>query len=143
MDLRPSMLDDLGILATISWLCRQFQTTFPSVYIETDIEIQEDEVPNLLKTVIYRILQEGLNNISKHSQAYLVSLSLKRKDNKLELTLQDNGRGFDLEEALVVPSSRRGLGLTSMRERAELSRGSFIIESNPGKGTTIRAEWSF
>ena len=143
MDLRPSMLDDLGILATISWLCRQFQTTFPSVYIETHIEIQEDEVPNLLKTVIYRILQEGLNNISKHSQAYLVSLSLKRKDNKLELTLQDNGRGFDLEEALVVPSSRRGLGLTSMRERAELSRGSFIIESNPGKGTTIRAEWSF
>ncbi len=141
LDLRPSMLDDLGILATISWLCRQFQTTFPSVYIETQIEIQEDEVPDLLKTVIYRILQEGLNNISKHSKAYLVSLSLRKKDDKIELTIQDNGRGFDLEEARSASGPGRGVGLTSMRERTELSRGSFAIESTPGRGTTIRAEW--
>ena len=139
--LRPSMLDDLGILATITWLCREFQTTFPSVYIETQIEIQEDEVPNPLKTVIYRILQEAMNNISKHSKAYLVSLSLRKKGNKIELAIQDNGRGFDVEEALSVAGPGRGLGLTSMRERTELSGGSFAMESTRGKGTIIRANW--
>jgi signal transduction histidine kinase len=86
-------------------------------------------------------LQEGLNNISKHSKAYLVSLSLRKKDDKIELTIQDNGRGFNLEEARSASDPGRGVGLTSMRERTELSRGSFAIESTPGRGTTIRAEW--
>jgi PAS domain S-box-containing protein len=141
MDLRPSILDDLGILSTISWFCREFQTTYKGIGIEAQVDIKEDEVPDSLKTAIYRIMQEALNNIAKHSGAELVRLFLTRTDNKIELQIQDNGMGFDIEENLSLQRSRRGLGLTSMRERAELSGGSFVIESIKGKGTTIRANW--
>ncbi len=141
MDLRPSILDDLGILATISWSCREFQKTYSGIYVEKQIDIQENEVPATIKTVIYRIIQEALNNISKHSQAYLVSLSLKKREGSIELTVQDNGQGFDLREALSRDNSRRGMGLGSMRERAELSGGFFELESVRGKGTTIRVTW--
>jgi len=71
----------------------------------------------------------------------LVYLMLQKINNSIELTIQDNGEGFDPREALAVDSSERGLGLTSMRERAELSGGSFSIESTPGKGTVIKAQW--
>jgi len=141
MDLRPSVLDDLGILATISWFCREFKITYPGINIETQVGIREEEVPDSLKTVIYRIMQEALNNIAKHSGADLVHLSLRKTDDKIELAIRDNGMGFDIEENLSVERSMRGLGLTSMRERAELSGGSFTIESIKGKGTTIRATW--
>jgi PAS domain S-box-containing protein len=141
MDLRPSILDDLGILSTISWFCREFQMTYKGIGIEAQVDIKEDEVPDSLKTVIYRIMQEALNNIAKHSGAELVRLCLTRTDNEIELEIQDNGMGFDIEENLSMEKSRRGLGLTSMRERAELSGGSFTIESIKGKGTKIRANW--
>ena len=143
MDLRPSVLDDLGILATISWFCREFKITYPGINIETQVGIREEEVPDSLKTVIYRIMQEALNNIAKHSGADLVHLSLRKTDDKIELAIRDNGMGFDIEENLSVERSMRGLGLTSMRERAELSGGSFTVESIKGKGTTIRATWPF
>jgi PAS domain S-box-containing protein len=141
MDLRPSVLDDLGILATISWFCREFQATYPNLYIEKEITIREDEVPDLLKTTIYRILQEALNNIAKHSKAYLVSLSLKKKEGAIELAVQDNGQGFDLQRRHSIESPKGGFGLSSMRERVELSGGVFVIESALGKGTLIRATW--
>jgi signal transduction histidine kinase len=98
-------------------------------------------VPEFLKAVAYRIAQEALNNILKHSKADLVSLSLRKTNNAIELTIQDNGQGFDVQEVLSMESSMRGLGLSSMRERAELSGGSFVIESARGKGTVIRASW--
>ena len=141
MDLRPSMLDDIGILATLSWFCRRYQTDYSGIRIEQEIDIQEDEIPNALKIVIYRVTQEGMNNIAKHSKADRACLSLRKLDDKLELILQDNGRGFDQEKAHSQESTRRGLGLSSMRERVELSRGFFAIESIEGKGTIIRASW--
>jgi PAS domain S-box-containing protein len=141
MDLRPSILDDLGILSTISWFCREFQTTYKGIGIEARVDIKEDEVPDPLKTAIYRIMQEALNNIAKHSGAELVRLFLMRTDNKIELEIQDNGMGFDIEENFLLQSSRRGLGLTSMKERAELSGGSFAIESIKGKGTKVVVNW--
>ena len=98
-------------------------------------------MPDSLKTVIYRIIQEALNNISKHSKAYLVSLSLKKREGVIELTIEDNGHGFDLKAALSQESSKRGMGLESMRERAELSGGFFEMESIKGKGTAIRVIW--
>jgi signal transduction histidine kinase len=140
-DLRPPILDDIGILATLSWFTREFQETYPAIRVEKKIGIQESEVPPILKTVLYRITQEAMNNIGKHSGATLVTLSVQRTRDGVELVIQDNGRGFDLEEELFQERSRKGLGLTSMRERAQLSRGSFEIESNRGKGTTLRAIW--
>jgi PAS domain S-box-containing protein len=141
MDLRPSVLDDLGIIATLTWFSREFQQTYPNIRIEKEMNIQENELPDPLKTVIYRMSQEALNNIAKHSKANLVRLSIGKKGDSIELTIQDNGMGFNLEEILAQEWPKRGLGLTSMRERAELSGGSFAIESTIGKGTTIKAAW--
>jgi PAS domain S-box-containing protein len=141
MDLRPPILDDLGISATISWFCRQFQKTYANIQIEPLIDIDEEVAPKSLKIVIYRILQEAMNNIAKHSGASLVSLSLTQEENRVALTIQDNGQGFDLSERLNRARSQRGLGLTSMRERADLSGGTYTIESVKDKGTTIQISW--
>lgn len=85
--------------------------------------------------MIYRVLQEALNNVAKHSQAKSVLVSLRKLRSAMELAIDDKGIGFDLENA------RAGLGLASMRERVELSGGMFSLESAQGKGTVIRAIW--
>jgi PAS domain S-box-containing protein len=141
MDLRPSTLDDLGVLATLGWFCREYQKIYSHIHIEKEIGLQENEVSTPRKVVIYRLTQEAMNNIAKHSQADLIHLSLRRMENEIELVIKDNGMGFDLEEILSPERSKRGLGLSSMRERTELSGGAFTIETTPGKGTTIRASW--
>jgi signal transduction histidine kinase len=141
-DLRPSILDDLGILSTITWFCREFQTTYSHIRIEKEIDVQEENVPDSLKMIIYRIMQEALNNISKHGRADLVHLAFRKTGGGLELSIQDNGQGFDLAEVLSGEGSRHGLGLSSMRERAEHSGGSLLIETAKGKGTLIRAVWA-
>jgi signal transduction histidine kinase len=114
MALRPSTLDDLGILATISWFCREFQNIYSKIRIEKRIDIKEDEVPDPLKTIIYRVMQEALSNSAKHSGADLVRLSLRRPDGAIELAIEDNGLGFDLEGVLSAESSKRGIGVSSM-----------------------------
>jgi PAS domain S-box-containing protein len=140
-DLRPSILDDLGILATITWFCREFQNVYQNIHLKREIEIHETDIPSPLKTVIYRILQEALNNVAKHSRADRIRLGLKKKKNKIELKIQDNGRGFDFSKAVSLKPSRRGFGLASMRERAELSGATFEIKSAKGEGTQIRVVW--
>jgi len=140
-DLRPSILDDLGILATITWFCREFQNVYAGIRIKREIYIQENDIPSPLKTVIYRILQEALNNVAKHSRADLIQLTLEKSDSRIELKIQDNGVGFDLAKTLSLRPSQRGFGLASMRERAGLSGAAFDIVSTVGKGTVIRVEW--
>jgi PAS domain S-box-containing protein len=140
-DLRPSVLDDLGIVPATHWFCREFQKAYSCIRIEKQIDIEESDVPDLLKTPIFRIFQEALNNVAKHSKATLVNLCLRKTDDGIELMIRDNGQGFDLEKAQSPENSAKGLGLTSMRERVELSHGSFSIESTGGKGTIIRAWW--
>ena len=141
MDLRPSTLDSLGIVPTIDWFCREHQTTYPFVHIEKKIDIRETEVPDPLRIVIYRIVQEAFNNASRHSGAEIMRISLAKTEGEIRLAVQDNGQGFNLEDVLSSDTAERGFGLTSMKERAELSGGSFSIESGVGKGTTIRATW--
>jgi signal transduction histidine kinase len=135
------MLDDLGILPTIVWRCREFQKTYSHLRIENQIDITEDNVPVSLKTVIYRVLQEALNNIAKHSKADLIHLFLKKTESRIELMIQDNGQGFNQDKDLSKGRFGKGFGLTSMRERAELSGGSFKIKSGKGAGTVIHASW--
>ena len=142
MDLRPSTLDDLGLLPTLSWFCRNFQTVYSTIRVEQEIEIEEGDVPPLLKIVAFRIIQEAMNNTAKHSHADLVRLSLRKVDDKIELVLQDNGQGFNLEKVVSQENTKKGLGLSSMKERTELSGGSFAMDSAIGKGTLIRASWS-
>jgi PAS domain S-box-containing protein len=140
-NLRPPILDDLGILATISSLCQEFATVYSGIRIRRQLDIEENQVPESLKIVIFRIVQEALNNIAKHSRADLVHLSLRKADNEVELTISDNGVGFHVGRALASSQFSRGLGLAGMKERAELSGGSFSIESRKGIKTTIRASW--
>jgi signal transduction histidine kinase len=140
-NLRPAILDDFGIIATVSWLCQEFETIYSGIGVEREIDLKEIEVPDMLKIVIFRISQEALNNIAKHSQANRVHLSLKKRDSIIELTISDNGTGFDVEQVLSGELPERGLGLASMRERATLSGGTFFIESHKGAGTTVRALW--
>ncbi|MEW6440024.1 MAG: HAMP domain-containing protein [bacterium] len=141
LHLRPSIIDDVGILATLSWLCRGFQETYSAIGVEQEVSVREDEVPDPLKPVIYRITQEALTNVAKHSRADAVSLLLRKNGDAVELTIRDNGHGLSL--ATVAPSdgAGRGFGLTSMRERAELSGGSCTIRSDPGGGTVVHASW--
>ena len=141
MDLRPSTLDGLGILPTIDWFSRELQTTYPFLQIEKKIDIRESEVPDFLKIIIYRILQEALNNAASHSGADLVTISLAKTDGEMMLALQDNGQGFNLEDLVSADTAERGFGLTSMKERTELSGVSFSIDSSVGQGTTVRASW--
>ena len=141
MALRPSILDDLGILATVTWVCREFQTLFQSIRITTTIEVEESHIPQHLKTVIYRVLQEALNNVSKHSGADQVRLNLKPKGTMIEFSITDNGRGFDAKKTLAQISARGGFGLVSMRERISMSGARFTIESAPGSGTCIKMIW--
>jgi PAS domain S-box-containing protein len=140
-DLRPSLLDDLGIMATISWFCREFQGLYSGLRIEQDIDIEEKQVVDSLKIVIFRLLQEALNNVAKYGKGDTVRVSLREKEGHIELAIQDNGRGFDVDQVRSTKSLRRGFGLTSMKERTELSGGSFSIESAPEAGTLVRASW--
>ncbi len=140
-NLRPSVLDDLGILATLSWFSREFESVYPGIAIERKIHIDEEAVPESIKIVIFRIIQEAFNNISKHSQADSATLSLKAGDGGILLAIRDNGVGFDVASNGFKEHAGRGLGLTGMKERTELSGGSFVVESTPGVGTSICASW--
>ena len=139
--LRPSMLDDLGVLAALSWFCREFQLIYSAINIEKVFDINEDHIPDNLKVVIYRVLQEALNNVAKHSSANQVRISLRKKDHAIEFTVMDNGRGFDVDASLLPENQRSGLGLVGMIKRAELSGGTLLIESDKETGTIIRASW--
>jgi signal transduction histidine kinase/CheY-like chemotaxis protein len=141
-DLRPSILDDLGVIPAINWFCREFQKIYSGLFIEKQIDIEEDDISDGLKTPIFRIFQETLNNVAKHSQATLVKLSLSKSPREIKLLIADNGQGFDPELKSRAEGTKGGLGLVSMRERAELSGGSFSLESQKGAGTTVRVSWN-
>ncbi|QTA83526.1 Histidine kinase superfamily protein [Desulfonema limicola] len=143
MNLRPSILDDLGILATIGWFCRQFKAVYSYIEVKENIEIEEDIIPDAIKTHIFRILQEAMNNIAKHSKANYVEIFLRKRNNRIELTVKDNGTGFNAQDIMAVKASEKGFGITGMKERTELSGGSFILVSRLNKGTKIRASWAF
>jgi signal transduction histidine kinase len=140
--LRPSILDDLGVLATFRWFCGEFQKLCADLRIETRLDLREQDVPDPVKIVMYRVLQEALNNAAKHSGADLVRVILRRgKAGGVELTIKDNGRGFDVEKILRDRDATSAMGLANMRERTELSGGAFTIRSGKGRGTVIRASW--
>ena len=141
MALRPPLLDDLGLLATFNWLIREFQKRTPGLTVEKQFEVEEQAIPAALRTVIFRITQEALNNIAKYSGADWMLLSLRKTNGTLVLVVRDNGRGFEIEKALTKESTERGLGLASMRERTELSGGTFCIESALDRGTVVQVTW--
>jgi two-component system NarL family sensor kinase len=141
MSLHPSTLDDLGVLATIGWLAREFRTSYPQLNLRTSINVCEGEIPVPAKTAIYRIIQEALNNVLMHAHASNVSLTLRDRGGHFELIIHDDGIGFAPSQDVAVGEVGRGLGLPSMRERAETTGGRFALHSEVGRGTTIRVVW--
>ncbi len=140
-DLRPSMIDELGLLPTVGWFCKRIQSFYDPIVIKRKISITEEDVPDHLKIVLFRIIQEALNNAVKYSKTNQISLSLKPTKDSIELCIRDKGAGFDLGAVLSDPESGKGFGISGMRERVELSGGHFSIESARGKGTNICAVW--
>lgn len=138
MDLRPSILDDLGLLATLGWFCREFGQVCQGIRIDKRIDVSEADIAEPLKVVIFRITQEALHNIAKHANADRVCITLVRSRDGLQLTIRDNGIGFDYARAVAVEA---GLGLKSMHERAELSGGCFTVRSDSEAGTEISVLW--
>lgn len=140
MGLRPSILDSLGVIATLDWFRREFERIYPRQHIELETKIEEEEIPEPLKIAVFRIAQESLNNIAKHSKAEWVDLALVKKGDAIELTIADDGVGIDLG-TISQTNFLNGLGINNMRERAELTGGTFSIESTPGNGTSVRVVW--
>lgn len=137
MDLRPPMLDDLGLLPTINWFCREFQSLFPKVVFNKRVDVAEREISECKKIVIFRIIQEALNNIAKHAKAHTISIELANSGDMLLLRIKDDGRGF-VEKC---PSKAQGFGLSSMKERTRLSGGKLTINSMLDAGTDIQVVW--
>jgi signal transduction histidine kinase len=137
MALRPSTLDDLGLIATLRWFTREFQKTCPGLAIDLDIGLEEATLPEPLKTGIFRIVQEALGNAARHAGARRVEVVLGWDRSVLELTVADDGVGFD-PQAKANPA---GLGLDAMKEWAGLHDGALRLDTAPGRGTVLTVRW--
>jgi signal transduction histidine kinase len=137
--LRPSMLDDLGLLATIKWYCQSNRELNEATRIDTDLDIDESEIPEIGKIVIYRVVQEALNNALKHSKAKAVQIHLTKTKtgNDIRLCIKDNGCGFDVQKVMKSTDPLTGYGLKGMQDRADVVEGRLTIDARPGKGTAI------
>ncbi|HRA47046.1 MAG TPA: sensor histidine kinase [Thermomicrobiales bacterium] len=138
LELRPPALDDLGLEAAMTELCQRFQTT-TGCEIDVQIEGQRTRLPPAIELVLYRVAQEALTNIGKHSRATNVEVRLARSETEADLTVQDNGIGFLPGRYTAGDGVGLGLGLFGMEERATLIGGTLRIESNPGGGTLVAA----
>ncbi len=130
--LRPSMLDDFGLVPALNWQARE---TAKRTGLRVQVVAAElpGEIPEEHKTCIYRVAQEALNNVARHAQASAAQIRLEREEGGIDLTVQDDGVGFD---AVRV----RGLGLLGMEERVHHLGGVFTVDSQPGRGTMLRIQ---
>ncbi len=130
--LRPSMLDDFGLVPALEWQAREVsKRTGLRVHVTADEA--SGELPDDLRTCIYRVVQEALHNCARHSHARSVQVVVKQEGSKIILSVEDDGRGFDARRV-------RGLGLVGMEERVNHLGGAFEIESEPGGGTRVAVE---
>ena len=136
LDLRPQMLDDLGLLVALDW---HFKRYTQQTGIEVDFRHSPmlGRLPSHLETALYRIAQEALTNVARHARVKTVTVRLWVDDARVGIQVQDLGAGFDPAAAL---NARASCGLSGMRERAELLGGEFTVESGPGKGALLTVE---
>lgn len=132
-NLRPQLLDRLGLTKAIAAMLKKYAGV---IDISSEIDPIDDIFDEHEEISIYRIIQESVNNVIKHSNAQKASVKVKRGEHHVEIEVKDNGIGFDV---LSVPPEKRGFGLTGLRERAQLLGGELQIESRPGSGTKVFA----
>jgi signal transduction histidine kinase len=130
--LRPSMLDDLGLVAALEWQAREVSKR-TGMLVDTVEEHVSDNLPEEHKTCVYRIVQEALNNCSKHAYAKNVRVVVRQEPKHLRVSIEDDGKGFD-------PSRVRGLGLVGMSERVSQLGGVLKVDSDPTRGTCLRVD---
>jgi signal transduction histidine kinase len=135
-ELRPTALDDLGLIVALSNYAQEWSKHFGVNVNFHSRGLGDTRLAPLVETNLYRIAQEALNNVAKHAGATSVDMLLERRDHHAVLIIEDNGRGFDPDD-VKVSESGRGMGLVGTRERAALVGGSAEIESAPGGGTTV------
>ena len=138
LDLRPSALDDLGLLPALHWYIKEYQQ---KCALEVDFQASgfKERLPAELETVLYRIVQEALTNAARHAQAQKVMVRLEESKHEIHAIVSDNGSGFDAEKVKKMPGAgqEHGWGLVGMHERASLLNGHLTITSRPEQGTTI------
>jgi signal transduction histidine kinase len=130
-ELRPTLLDDLGLLAAMEWHLEEFERR-SGIETESSLPEIEQPLPDALKIGLFRIFQESLTNVARHSGAKKVKVSLQQRDKELVLTVHDNGKGFD-ESGTV----KKTLGLLGMKERTLMMGGQYNISGIIGEGTTV------
>jgi two-component system, NarL family, sensor kinase len=141
-NLHPSVLDDLGLKAALRDLVREFKVIYPTIAIDCTLSIDDDRLSDHLKIQIYRVCQEALTNVGKHSHGSQATLRLQRHGSQIVLEVTDNGIGMLLGQSPADrPESSRPLGLLNMRERTDLAGGRLEIHSQKGQGVRILADW--
>ena len=135
-DLRPSLLEDLGLSEALKFLLDNFRRN-DGIKMSFKMEDIEGLFSPECQLMIYRIFQEALTNIAKYAQATQVSINIKRRKQDTVFIIKDNGKGFDVTRVLAGDSSKRGLGLLAMEERVNMLGGSLEIWSQEGLGTRI------
>ena len=139
--LRPTILDDFGLAASLRWLCERFQQR-TGVGVEFDCNL-DGRMADETETHLFRIAQEALTNVARHSAATQVEIHLNRQNGKVRLEIHDNGRGVSSLPAKITSEQPRGLGIVGMRARARSAGGELRISSPPGEGTVIDASFPY
>ncbi|MFA5032093.1 MAG: sensor histidine kinase [bacterium] len=135
MDVRPSILDDLGLVPTLRWYIKNCSaSTGVKIIFTGNIECR---LSPGIETNIYRIIQEALSNALKHSKAKVINIFIKAENNELFLSIKDNGKGFEPEKYLTGMNNNNKIGIVSIKERVTLMNGALSIKSDTGKGTGI------
>jgi signal transduction histidine kinase len=130
--LRPSMLDDFGLVPALEWQAREVSKR-TGLRVQVSADDGAGELPDELKTCIYRVVQEALHNCARHAHARSVKVAVEQEERRIVLTVEDDGAGFDARRV-------RGLGLVGMEERVTHLGGSFSVRSAPGSGTKVAVE---
>jgi PAS domain S-box-containing protein len=139
-DLRPAILDELGVTSTIRWFTRQFQSDHADIWIKTEITVEEEDIPDHLKTAIFRTVQEYLLDVAACGGGRMAGISLGKSHESIYLEIENRGPGFDP----VISSGRNSvepMGLLGIRERVELAGGRMVVEPKEGSGSLMRAYW--
>ncbi|MDX9786279.1 MAG: PAS domain-containing protein [Desulfobacterales bacterium] len=137
--MRSPALDEFGLTAAVAENIKKFKEYFPKIEVDFNAAIPQDEIADEIRTIVYRVVQEALTNIGKHSGADKVRIELAMGWDRLLLKVDDNGCGFDVRQTLEMDQMVSGFGLRSMKERVEICKGTFDVFSAPGKGTILSA----
>src|SRR5438874_171735 len=138
-DLRPMTLDDLGLVPTLRKFIKEYGDRY-GLATRFNVVGQERRLPGNTEGVLFRIIQEALTNVHKHARAKMAEVTMNLQPSRVSVTVKDDGQGFDVARTEANLHKNKNLGLLSMRERAELEKGTLEIRSQPGRGTEVKVE---